>query len=214
MQLELTELLVCPRCGPPHGLIAFVERMESRRIDAGHLDCPICEERHAIIGGTVWFGVASPSPGEAGCRTSAPPGDAPADAAAATAAALLGAPAGSETLLFGPGAVTLASPAADLRADARVISFGAAPSPAHGRVHSLVLHGGGDVPVGLPLRDRSLDGVVLRGDPIAWLTEAARVLRTGARFVVLDPGAETVFPQDTPLQILAADPRAWVAVRS
>jgi hypothetical protein len=120
-----------------------------------------------------------------------------------------------ETILFGPGAEPMAPEAADLRPEARVVSFGMAPAPTHERVHSLVAAAGGHEPCSLPLRDHSLDGLVLRGDPARWIPEAARVLRPGARLAVLDPGNREVgIPPDGSLQILAADPRAWVAARS
>ncbi|MGI9037485.1 MAG: hypothetical protein ACR2GQ_01350 [Gemmatimonadota bacterium] len=211
MQLELTELLVCPRCGPPHGLIAFVERMERRRIEAGHLDCPICEERHVIRGATVWFGgAAAPAIGDDVAIEASASGD-----RAVMATALLGAPASGETILFGSGAEAFAAAVAALRPDARVVSFGGAPSPPHERVHSLVAVEGREWPRSLPLRDGCLDGVVLRGDVAPRVAEAARVLRPGGRLVVLDPGSEeAAIPPDAPLEILAADPRAWVAARS
>lgn len=208
MQLELTELLACPRCGPPHGLIAFVERMERRRIDLGHLDCPICEDRHPIRAGTVWFGAGSEPP--------AAQDAADADAAAATAAALLGASSGGETILFGPGSAAMAAGAADLRPDARVISFGTEPARQHDRVYSFVVPE--LEPRRLPLRDQCLDGVVLAGVSSGWIGEAARVLRPGARLVVVEPGEDAdapgAIPPDVSLRVLATDPRAWVAVRT
>lgn len=214
MQLELTELLVCPRCGPPHGLIAFVDRMENRRIATGHLDCPICERRHAILGGTVWFGRRSRAEATEEKLTAAAAAPPAAAAAAATAAALLGAPGRGETILCGPGAESLAAAVADLRPGARMVSFGPVPSPPHARVHSLVAPGVARPPDGFPLRSASLDGLVLLGDAAPVIDEAARVLRPGARLVILDPGApDAAFPGGTPLEILAADPRAWVAVR-
>jgi hypothetical protein len=161
----------------------------------------------------VWFGQRS-RPEATVEKLTAPPAAAAAAATAATAAALQGAPGQGETILCGPGAESLAAAVADLRPGARIVSFGSVASPPHARVHSLVAPGAARPPDGFPLRSACLDGLVLRGDAAPVIDEAARVLRPGARLVILDPDTpDAAFPGGTSLEILATDPRAWVAVR-
>ncbi|MFW6090108.1 MAG: hypothetical protein ACODAB_10165, partial [Gemmatimonadota bacterium] len=117
MHLELTQVLICPHCGPPNGLIAFVERMEERRIVEGRLDCPACERRHAVRDGIVRLGDAA----DDGVDGAGDAGDA-GDDRAPTAAALLGAPEGPEILLAAGGAEFLAPAIAGLRPEAAIVS--------------------------------------------------------------------------------------------
>lgn len=53
MFLELSEILVCPRCRPRQGLIVMVDELEDRRVVAGDLGCPRCEARYPVRRGLV-----------------------------------------------------------------------------------------------------------------------------------------------------------------
>ena len=53
MLLVLTDLLICPKCGPGQGLIVLAERIVERRVLEGTLGCPICESHYAIQGGVA-----------------------------------------------------------------------------------------------------------------------------------------------------------------
>jgi uncharacterized protein YbaR (Trm112 family) len=203
VHIELTELLCCPRCGPPHGLIAFVDRMADRRILDGRLDCPICETRHSVRDGIVYL--------EAEGNTTTDPSDAtpPGPDAAAIAAALLGPPENAEILLLAGGATRLGAELADLRPDAAVVAWGPPPASRHERVFPVV-PGRGRRP---RLRPGRLDGAVLTRDDEEWLTDVGRALAAGARLVVLDPDPALAVPAEARLTELASDTRAWVGVR-
>jgi uncharacterized protein YbaR (Trm112 family) len=203
VHIELTELLCCPRCGPPHGLIAFVDRMADRRLLDGRLDCPICEIRHPVRKGIVYLEAD-------GDATTDPSGATrPGPDSAAIAAALLGPPENAEILLLAGGATRLGPELADLRPDAAVVAWGPPPASRHERVFSVV-PGPGLRP---RLRPGRLDGAVLTGDGEEWLPDVGQALATGARLVVLDPDPALRAPPEARLTELASDARAWVGVR-
>jgi len=203
VHIELTELLCCPLCGPPHGLIAFVDRIEDRQILEGRLDCPICETRHPVRDGIVYLG-------EDGDETADPSGAMPPDpGAAAIAAALLGPPKEAEILLLAGRATGLGPALADLRPDAAIVAWGPPPASRHGRVYPVVCR-----TVTRPrVRPGRLDGAVLTRDGEKWLTDLGRVLAPGARLVLLDPDPAPAVPAEARLTELASDARAWVGVR-
>ena len=203
MHIELTELLCCPRCGPPHGLIAFVDRMADRRILDGRLDCPICETRHAVREGIVYLEAEDDASTDPSGAT--PPGP----DAAETAAALLGPPENAEILLLAGGATRIGPELADLRPDAAVVAWGPPPVSRHERVFPVV-PGWERRP---RLRPGRLDGAVLTRDDEEWLTDFGQALATGARLVVLDPNPALAVPAEARLTELASDARAWVGVR-
>lgn len=201
MHIDLTQILTCPFCGPGHGLVALVERMEERRILEGRLDCPICERRHALRGGVVLL-----DSGRGGSAAAFDPGlDGP--EAGATAAALLGPPRGRETLLLAGGARGLGAAIARLRPEAEVVTFGPPPASAGSRLHPVVAEAALGAP---PFRGGSFHGAVLHGADREWLETIARSLRPGAHLVVLSPGPGFRTPEGNVLAELAADERAWV----
>ena len=53
MLLVLTDLLICPKCGPGQGLIVLAERIAERRVLEGTLGCPICETHYPIRRGVA-----------------------------------------------------------------------------------------------------------------------------------------------------------------
>lgn len=203
MHIELTELLCCPRCGPPHGLIAFVDRIEDRRILDGRLDCPICETRHPVRGGIVYL----EAEGDVAADPSTVPPPDPDEAA--IAAALLGPPEDAEILLLVGGAARLGPALADLRPDAAVVAWGPPPARRHDRVHPVV----SGRPTKPPIRPGRLDGAVLTRDGEEWLTDLGRALAPGGRLVLLGPDPALAVPAEARLTELASDPRAWVGVR-
>ena len=177
MHLPLTDRLVCPRCGPPFGLILLADRVEERRVLSGTLGCPNCRDRYPVREG---FGDLRAPP-----RVELRPGPAPAppDPERATlVAALLG-------IAEGPATVLLAGPVAAL-ADALVayvpeleavaLGAGLAGLPERAGVSRLVAK------PGLPFHTATMRGVVLEGaGAVPLLAEAARVLAPGARLVFL-----------------------------
>lgn len=221
MHLELTEILVCPDCGPGHGLIAFVDRMEERRIVEGRLDCPMCERRHEIVGGTVRLGrmPEGEPPAEPSTREASAGGSELPPQAAGMATALLGPPEKGEVLLLVGAAAALASEIAEQRRDAAVVSYGPPPAPAddarsHPRVYPVVSASGRGP--GLPFRAGALDGAVCLGvdAPVRW-GQIAEALAAGGRLVVLSPSAaaRASLSELPGMKELAADARAWVGSR-
>lgn len=206
MHLELTQILVCPHCGPPNGLIAFVDRMEERRIVEGRLDCPVCERRHAVRDGIVRLGDAADTGRAGGAGEETTDGD-----AAPTTAALLGFPEGPEILLLAGGAESIAPALADLRPEAAVVTFGSASIECHPRVYPVVPSG--DHPH-LPFRPGSFGGAVLTGGRADLVAEIVPALAAGARLVVLAPRGARPDDATSALRRLAADARAWVGVRA
>lgn len=205
MRLELTEVLVCPDCGPDHGLIAFIDQMDGRRITTGRLDCPICEQRHPIRDGVVYlYGAELADEGN--------PAGAPADPGLAElSAALLGAPTGPEILLVGPGLSSVAISLADMRPLASILAYADPSFEPHERVHWIV----SATDALLPMRSARLHGAVVAGAGFIDPVEAARVLVTGCRLVILAPEPETpAFLPSSPVRELASDSRAWVGVRA
>jgi len=212
VHLELTQILVCPHCGPPNGLVAFVDRMVERRIVEGRLDCPVCERRHAVRDGTVLLGDMAEAGAEgtgrdvAASTASAADGD-----AASMAAALLGPPEGREILLLCGGAESVAPAIADLRPEAAVVSFGLRSTARHPRVYPVVPSGAGDH---LPFRSGTFSGAVLAGDRPDLASEITPALGAGARLVVLAPHGVRPDRDAPALRELASDSRAWVGVRA
>ncbi len=198
MNLILTDVLACPRCGPPFGLILLPDAVEERRVLEGVLGCPNCHGRYAVRSG-----LADLRPPGSVAEEEPPP----ADAAAVDPSALPEAEGGSGSaseravrlaalmgleipgavgrhiaLLVGPAAA-LAPMLAALSEELEVVAAGPA---AGGRLES---PGVSRVRVSgrLPFFDRSLRGVTLSGEAGAPLVaEGLRVLHPLGRLVLED----------------------------
>lgn len=238
MFLELSEVLVCPRCRPAQGLIVLVGELEDRRVVEGHLGCPECERRYPLRRGVVHFDepagdgeeepgggseVRGRDPGEATpVRADGDPGpgdgsggwpDGADDETMATrVAALLGVTEGEGYLLLGPNLSALAAHVARRIGGAEVLAVvgGAGPeAPAEG-VSPLR----GVEPDSLPVVSRRLRGVALLAPDRDEIREAGRLLSAGGRLAVFRPPPSTEeLVRDGGLDILAADERALVAGR-
>ena len=51
MNVVLTDHLVCPRCGPPFGLVLLARDVRDRRVRQGEFGCPNCRDRFPVEGG-------------------------------------------------------------------------------------------------------------------------------------------------------------------
>ena len=102
MNVTLTDHLVCPRCGPPFGLILLAHNVRDRRVQRGEFGCANCRDRFPVEDG---FGDLRPPPrGEPGGDV---PGELPAGAGggdAATRALRLAAALG---VAEGPGMIVV-----------------------------------------------------------------------------------------------------------
>lgn len=59
MNVALVDHLVCPRCGPPHGLLLLAHDVRDRRVHEGEFGCPNCRDRFPVVDG---FGDLRPPP--------------------------------------------------------------------------------------------------------------------------------------------------------
>lgn len=207
MHLLLTDLLICPRCGPGFGLVLLGERVEERRIVRGELGCPNCREEYPVREG---FGDLRAPPRDPLRRLPVLPDEPEADRTTRVAA-LLG-------VTRGPGHLVLVGrPARHARALAGMLDevevVGIAPwlrgweeEPGVSRIAA-----GPD----LPFFSRRIRGVVLSGPGAGpLLDEAARVVGPGSRVVVLDaPAGARSRLEDAGLSPLLDDEGVVVAAR-
>lgn len=225
MFLELAEVLDCPDCGASAGLVAFVDRAESRRVIEGRLGCPLCEIEVPIRRGTMRFdlsdagrraapGAGTADPAGTGLGATAAPAGAAAEAAPDAAlrlAALLGASdRAGMVVLLGPRFAAHAPAIARLGDRLEVLVWlpdSGDLSPPAAAVEDLAAGVDpllGAAPDRWPIRSGALHGIALAAPMALQLSEIERCARPGARLVV-----ETPTPPD--LDSLAASEFAEVA---
>jgi uncharacterized protein YbaR (Trm112 family) len=205
MHLSLSDLLVCPRCGPGHGLVLVPDVVADRRVESGILGCPNCRERYPLARGVADLRapgrqVAPADPHEAASTVAGLPCDDP--EGAVRLGALL-------ELTEATGPVALAGPAAGqadrlakLLDGMEVVALGRSPSGAEraGAVSWVRADGA------IPFRDGAFQAVALSGGWSDDVREGLRVLRPGGRLLldrlpaagrsaVREPGVMTVLEQ-------------------
>lgn len=174
MHIILTDILICPRCGPEFGLVVLADEMTDRRIESGQLGCSNCRTFYP-----VQHGVPDLTGGSEAVEA-APRAAEDVEEAAYRAGALLGVGGGPSNLFLGGHDVAVAHRLAQILPDTLVVAT-AAEHGAQGPA-SLLRHG-----AMLPFRDRSLRGVALAGKAAdRLLEEGLRTLLPAAR-LVLDP---------------------------
>ena len=184
MNVTLTDHLVCPRCGPPFGLVLLARDVRDRRVYEGEFGCPNCRDRFPVEGG---FGDLRPpprgvGPGE-GRVVDAGDGseeerDLPGDrqAAALRLAAALGVTSGPGLVVVSDGHVDEAPTLAQLVHGIEVVVVGWGGRGLEGDGVSAFVTG-----PSLPLRDAVVRGVVAEGRSGAgWWGECLRVVMPGA----------------------------------
>ncbi len=171
MNLTLTDHLTCPRCGEG-GLILLADRVEGRRVIAGQLGCPGCRARYRVEDGVADLTGTAAAPA------------APAEMAdAGRVAALLGVTEGPAMLLLLGAYAPVAREIATIIPEVEVIvadtDFAPAPDePGVSRIR---------IGERIPLRDSSMQGVLVSARSTVPITEAVRVVRLAARVVLIDP---------------------------
>ncbi len=209
MNTTLVDHLVCPRCGPPNGLILLAHEVRDRRVLEGEFGCPNCRDRFPVAGG---FGDFRPPPrgvgpegGGAGCE-----GGAGGQAGTADEAAVAGRADEEDSAAVARDgsdgdavrALRLAAALGVTQGPGLIVVPGSCRDEAAGLarlvrgIEVLVVGWGGrgvaadDVSAfvtgpRLPLRDGAVRGVVADGEGgEGWWDEGRRVLMPGGRIVI------------------------------
>lgn len=217
MDVSLSDLLICPRCGPTYGLILLPHDASDRRVRTGVLGCANCRQRYTIGDGIADLRPDGPEAGAGPAEPADGVGEArgaegwhDGDEPAVRLAGLMDlSEARGTVLVAGPAAVHAPALTALLEGAQLVSAGGGAPGAGGPAVSVMRL---GNV---LPFRSGSLRGVTLTGPFAALLEEGARVLgRRG--HLVLDPapaGARERLERMA-LRVLAEEGRVLVAGRS
>ncbi|HWV56792.1 MAG TPA: Trm112 family protein [Longimicrobiales bacterium] len=176
MHILLTDILICPVCGPGHGLILLADRIVDRRVEAGALGCPNCRRQYPVTDGFAELRVDPARPVVA--QLAASPAS---EEEAVRLAALMG-------VTRGPGYVVIvgegARPGAHIAAmipELQVIACSpeAAAWPDAPGVNRMAAD------VRLPFFDSTIRAVALTGGTEAvFMAEAIRVLAPGCRLVL------------------------------
>ncbi len=233
MLIELAEVLDCPDCRASVGLVAFADRMASRRIVEGRLGCPLCEIEVPIRQGTMRFDRsnavrrATSDPEAAGRLPAesvavAPPtgsaGEA-AEEAALRLAALLGVhDRAGMVVLLGPRLALHGSAVARIGGRLEVLAWlpdpADAPASAAPGIEDLAAGVNpvlGAAPDRWPVRTGALHGIALTAPMAFPMGEIARCARPGARLVVEAPTrADLDLLGASQFAEVASDPAVWV----
>ena len=190
MNVDLIDHLVCPRCGPPNGLLLLAHDVQDRRVREGEFGCPNCRDRFPVSGGV---GDLRPPPRGEGPEGAGDGEDA--DVGAAERALRIAAALG---VTRGPGLMVVTDAhRAEAPHLARLVDG----------IEVLVVGRGGREMVAegtaaegvsafvagprLPLRDGVARGVVAEGrGGEGWWGEGRRVLMAGGRLVITEATRE------------------------
>lgn len=219
MHIELSEVLTCPDCRSPQGLIVMVEEMDDEgRVRAGDLGCSRCQRRYPVRGGEVDLlagrdadgGEDRGDSGTVGSRDRTD--DLPdADALAVEVGGLLDLTSARGPVALGHGLAPAARRLAGAAEGARILALAGAGEDA-GSEGVTVLR----APRGrLPLLAGKAAGVALWRPGREAADDARRALAPGARLALLRPGAEIRRAlEGSDLEVLASEERAAVARRA
>ena len=202
MNVTLTDHLVCPRCGPPFGLVLLARDVRERRVHEGEFGCPNCRDRFPVVEG---FGDLRPPPrgvgageggegwadgeGEAGRGSAGAAGStAHRKASALRLAAALGVTGGPGLVAVSDGHRAEAVVLARLVRGIEVVVVGWGGRGLRGDGVSAFVTG-----PKLPLRDSVARGVVAEGGSgTGWWEECLRVVMPGGRIVITGATGEAV----------------------
>ena len=181
MHILVTDRLACSRCGPGFGLVLLADRLENRRVLAGHLGCPNCREQYPIVDGFGDLRPLNARSSDADHDASLSPED---PEEALRLGALLGVDGASGVVLLVGPAAGHAPRLASMMPDVEVVA-------AHPHLRSSAEQEG-VTRIGLadrlPFANASLRGAVLQGQAVRELaSDAVRALVPGGRLVLLGP---------------------------
>ncbi|MFW5946970.1 MAG: Trm112 family protein [Gemmatimonadota bacterium] len=235
MDVSLSDLLTCPRCGPTYPLILLPYDAADRRVRSGVLGCANCRGRYPIEDGVADVRVAEPGPGGVAGIVEATGTVREGEEGAIRLAGLMGLAEARGTVLVAGPAAALSAALSSLVEGVEVVavpdvsvgsgangglpgSGGDGVGGVEGRLPVGALAGPGVSPVlvtrVLPFRSGSLRGVALTGGRAALVEEGARVLGR-AGHLVLDPapGHAGARLEAVGLEVVAAEATVVVAVR-
>jgi hypothetical protein len=164
MFIELTDHLRCPEPHDEAFLVLLPDRMEGRRVTAGHLGCPVCGWSTAWDDGVPVFGEVPDSED---------PGEPPFDAAATLALLGLDGPGGWLALAGRVGVLAEALAALLPEVGVAAVNPPARVRPSE-RVSVIRSHN-------WPVKRHAMRGVVVGEDALDWTTEAVASVLPGLR---------------------------------
>jgi hypothetical protein len=188
VHIELTDHLRCPREHAEAFLVLLPDRMDQRRIIAGHLGCPVCGWSTAWSDGVPDFGDGWRSAGT-------PP------FAAGAAHALLGISGPGGWIALAGNAGALSGELALLLPGVSLVAINPPPGASRSTETSVILS------AAWPLKAHAMRGVILGADAAVWREEALRTALPGLRAIGV--GAA---PSGDHVQVLGNADGVWVAV--
>jgi uncharacterized protein YbaR (Trm112 family) len=225
MRLELSEIIACPSCGPPHVMVAVVAEANGPRVRSGFLGCPACQSRFPIEEGVLRLADPQNS-GDAETETEpvrepveamdACPVDA--EREAILVAAVLGLGEGHGCVLLGPGLAPIAPEVAAIAGRWEVLSLVTASrfaADGPGNLSRVVVNESEPLPV---LRGRCAAAATTgdapgRFDGLSAGAFAAALSPLG-RLAVVRPGPQSEEEvRSAGLRIVSVDPRVVLAAR-
>ncbi|MDP2498763.1 MAG: Trm112 family protein [Candidatus Palauibacterales bacterium] len=211
MQIELSEILTCPDCRSPQGLIVLVDELDDEgRVRDGDLGCSRCQRRYPIRDGVVDLlgGGGSGEPE----RVAEGDGGRPSPRElAAEIGGLLDLRSASGPVVLGHGLAPAAGPLAGLLEGVSLLALAEEAGDGAADSWTLVL-----APAGrLPLLPGKAEGVALWKPGAGALEDARRALSPGGRLALLRPDEDARRDlEGSGLEVLASEERAAVARRS
>lgn len=190
MHIELTDHLRCPQDHEEAFLVLLPDRMEGRRVVAGHFGCPACGWNTAWTDGIPDF--------KEGWRSSESP---PYDAAAAVA--LLGVVGPGGWLALAGSAGALAPELAALLPGVSMVAINSSVEVVPADQVSVIVSGA------WPIKARAMRGVVLGGDATGWRDAALGSVLPGLRAV----GSGAPPPATPGVELLGSEAGLWVVRR-
>ncbi len=186
MNPQLTERLICPRCGPGFGLVLRADQVEEGSVVDGFLGCSNCRVLYPVARGVADLRHPPRSRTHGRARGVPPPTAAASAPETLRLAALIGVARGPALIAIAGDLAGRASGLASLLPDVEVVAL--APRfdfrPPRGATWLMASQR-------LPLRDGSLAGIALTG---SWaellLDDATRCLAPAGRIVLLDASAD------------------------
>ena len=197
MDPQLTERLICPRCGPGFGLVLRADEVEAGAVSGGFLGCSNCRALYPVEQSIADLRPQPRSRSRTRGHGVPPPASAGAsESDALRLAALIG-------VAQGPALIALAGSVAGLGSDLAALLSGVEIVALAPRFDFTAPPGASHVLASerLPLRTGSLAGIALAG---SWaellLDEALRCVSPSGRIVLLgaSPQMRTRFSQPTP----------------